>query len=321
MFARQAGVALVSVLLIVAITTVMTVTMIQEQHASIQITRGYLTRTQSSQYALGGEELARQILYEDFALGIGRDFIGEIWSDPDLHFEFEQGEVNIRIIDLQGLLNLNQLSDSGTKQENVKLWLRNLIASQGLDAGVIDRLQDWLDEDVGSRPGGAEDYEYLIYDPPYRAGNRPMSHKSELRLTGITEEHYRLLEPLLTALPTTFAQLNINSAPPLVLQSLSARLTLDVAESISSIREEQEGFESVEEFLQLPQLAGLGISADGLGVQSSFFEVRIVARYQDRYSYLTSLVHRDTTSGEQRILSRNFMRNLHPKNLKRQTDG
>ncbi len=318
---NQAGVALVSVLLIVAITTVMTVTMIQEQSASIQITRGYLTRSQSAQYALGGEELARQILYEDFALGFGRDFIGEAWSDPELHFEFDQGEVNLRIIDLQGLINLNQVDGSGTKQQIARLWLGNLVTSQGIDAGVLERLQDWLDEDVGSRAAGAEDYDYLIYEPPYRAGNGPMAHKSELGLTGITGEQYRLIEPLLTALPTTSSELNINSAPPIVLQSLSSRLTLDVAESIAMVREEQGGFETVKEFLQLPQLAGLGVSADGLGVQSSFFEARIIARYQDRYSYLTSLIHRDTTSGEQSVLSRNFMRNLHPQELGRKTDG
>ena len=299
----------------------MTVTMIKEQNASIQITRGYLARTQSSQYALGGEELARQILHEDFALGIGRDFIGETWSDPELHFEFEQGEVNVRIIDLQGLVNLNQASDSGAKQETAKLWLKNLLASQGFDASFLDRLLDWLDEDVGSRPGGAEDYEYLAYDPPYRTSNRSMLHASELRLTGVNEDQYRTIEPFLTALPTTLAKLNINSAPPLVLQSLSSRLTLDVAEGIAEVRKEQGGFESVGEFLQLPQLAGLGISAEGLGVQSSFFEARIVSRYQDRYSYLTSLIHRDTTSGEQSVLSRNFMRNLHLDKLIRQTDG
>ena len=317
----QTGVALVSVLLIVAISTVMAVAMIQEQQASIQITRGYLSRTQSFQYALGGEELARQILYEDFALGTSRDFIGETWSDPELHFEFEEGEVNLRITDLQGLVNLNALVDGGSSQAIAKQRLLNLIAAQGGDTSTVDRLQDWIDEDTGSRPAGAEDFDYLMFDPPYRAGNRPMAHASEARLTGITDEQYRLIEPVLTALPTATSRLNVNSAPALVLQSLSPQLTLDVAESIAEGRFEQEGFESVEEFLQLPQLAGLGMSADGLGVQSAFFEVRVIARSQDRYSYLTSLIHRDTISGEQSVLSRNFMRNFQPENISKQTDG
>ena len=317
----QAGVALVSVLLIVAIATVMAVTMIQEQHASVQITRGYLSRTQSNQYALGGEELARQILYEDFELGTSRDFIGETWSDPTMHFEFEQGEVNLRIIDLQGLVNLNGVFNAATSQEIAKSRLKNLIASQGLDLNLVDRLQDWLDEDAGSLAAGAEDFDYLLLKPPYRAGNRPMAHVSELRLTGIIDEQYRLIEPVLTALPTIDARLNVNSAPALVLQSLSPELTLGVAEIITAVRDEQEGFESVEEFLRQPQLAGLGISADGLGVQSAFFEVRIVARYQDRYSYLTSLIHRDSISGAQSVLSRNFMRNLRPEKVSSQADG
>ena len=317
----QAGVALVSVLLIVAMATVMAVSMIQEQHASIQITRGYLSRSQAGQYALGGEELARQILHEDFALGNGVDYIGEAWSDPGLHFEFEDGEVNLHLTDLQGLININGIGDKGGAQALSKQRLMNLLAAQAGDSGVIDRLQDWIDKDTGSRPSGAEDFDYLVFDPPYRAGNGPMAHASEVRLLGIADEQYRLVEPALTALPASGLRLNVNTAPAIVLQSLSPQLTLDVAESIAAIRIEEEGFDSVDAFLQLPQLAGLGISADGLGVQSAFFEVRVIARYQDRYSYLTSLVHREITTGEQRVLLRNFMRDFKPGNSGKQSDG
>jgi len=86
---RQQGVALVSVLLIVAIATVMAVTMVREQQSAIPTARGYLARGQAMQYALGGEELARQILYEDFAEGTGRDHLTEVWANPELQFEFE----------------------------------------------------------------------------------------------------------------------------------------------------------------------------------------------------------------------------------------
>ena len=49
---KQSGVALVTVLLVVAIATVMAVSMVQEQQGSIHITRGFLSRGQAGQYAL-----------------------------------------------------------------------------------------------------------------------------------------------------------------------------------------------------------------------------------------------------------------------------
>ena len=54
---KQSGVALVTVLLVVAIATVMAVSMVQEQQGSIHITRGFLSRGQAGQYALGVRSL------------------------------------------------------------------------------------------------------------------------------------------------------------------------------------------------------------------------------------------------------------------------
>lgn len=318
---QQMGVALVSVLLVVAIGTVMAVTMIQEQQASIQATRGFLSRTQANQYALGGEELARQILFEDFTQENKTDHLAEVWADPELHFEFEEGEVNLRITDLQGLININNLGERGDFQSIARRRMLDLLAANGGDAAVVDRVQDWIDADTIMRTAGAEDFDYLVFDPPYRAGNGLVAHESEIRLTELPVEQYQLIQQAITALPTENTRLNINTASPVVMQSLSSSLPIEVAESIAQTRDEQEGFETVQEFLQLPQLAGLGISADALGVQSSFFEIRVIARFQDRFSYVTSLVHRDSTSGKMSVLARSFMRNIQPANAGESRNG
>ena len=63
---RQGGVALISVLLIVVIATVLGVAMTREQNYAITRARLFLEQTRVHQYALGGEELARQILHADF---------------------------------------------------------------------------------------------------------------------------------------------------------------------------------------------------------------------------------------------------------------
>jgi len=306
----QGGIALVSVLLVVAIATVMAVAMVQEQQASTQAARSLLSRGQATQYALGGEELARQILYEDFLQGNGIDHLRETWADPELHFEFVEGEINLQITDLQGLFNLNGLSPRNSRQAIVRQRLLNLVAAEGGDISIADRLQDWIDADISARASGAEDYNYLGFEPPYRTGNTPMQDPSETVLVGMTPEQYFLFGEVMSALPRLDAALNINTAPAEVLMSLSPSLTPEIAEVIAGNRDLQEGFETVEAFLQQPELAGLGVAREGLGVQSSFFSVQVIARYQDRFNYLSSVIHRNASNGEMHVISRDFSRKM-----------
>ena len=65
-----------------------------------------------------------------------------------------------------------------------------------------------------------------------------------------------------------------------------------------------EGFESVEQFLQQPELAGLAVKPGGLGVQSSFFKVNTKARFGTQIVFLTSFVFRDATTGKMTVYQR-----------------
>ena len=313
MNAKQSGVALVTVLLVVAIATVMAVSMVQEQQGSIHITRGFLSRGQAGQYALGGEELARQILHEDHAEGDSRDYLTETWASPDLHFEFEEGEVNLQITDLQGLFNVNSLSSENALTGVARQRLVNLLSAVGADPLLTDRIQDWIDVDTSARPAGAEDFEYLVYEPPYRTGNAMVQDVSELGLLGLEPETLQQVIPFFTALPDSRTLVNVNTASPYILQALAPELSFESATVLVQRREEQEeGFETIEEFLQIPELAGVGVVTDGLGVQSSFFEVRTIARYQERFSYLTSILHRNPLDGSIRVIYRDFSKNFRP---------
>lgn len=312
MMARQAGVALVSVLLVVAIATVLAVSMIQEQQASISVTRGFLGRGQAAQYALGGEELARQILHEDFELQTGVDHRGELWAADDLAFEFEDGEVTLQITDLQGLLNLNALSNESTLQQVAGKRFVNLLSAAGADPVFVEHIRDWIDVDSAAQPGGAEDFEYLIFEPPYRAGNGPMWDASEIDLLSVPPEIRASIAPYVTALPDIRLAININTAPAAVLQTLASGLSFEAAESLAERAIDEEGFKDLQAFMQAPELAGLGIDAQGLGVQSIFFEIRTIARYQDRFSYLTSIVHRNPVDGSMRVISRDFSKTFRP---------
>ncbi len=310
---RENGVALITILLVVVIATVLGVAMVRDQNMMILKARNFFNQSQARQYALGGEELARQILWQDFQEDLKKDHLLEDWAEQEMQFDFEDGEVRIQIDDMQGRLNVNSLASSSPSGAQARVRFINLFAEVGIDLVYVDRIADWIDADTNVRPMGAEDFEYLGLDRPYRTGGQMMVDITELRLLlDMDREIYQQLLPYVTALPDPETELNINTAEAIVLQTVSRELQLEVAQQLAVIRDETEGFNTVNEFLQLPELAGMGISAQGLGVQSAFFRVRSTAIFQERFSYLTSIVQRDLIDGSTTVIYRNYSKKILP---------
>ncbi len=313
---RQRGVALISVLLVVVIATVLSVSMIRHQNLTIHKARNVSNHSQAKQYAIGGEELARQILWQDTDSSPEVDHLQESWAEGDLVFEFENGEVSVQIEDLQGRFNINSLMMLGNAGRQAQVRFVQLLQHVGLDTMFMDRAIDWMDGDIATRPLGAEDYAYLGLERPYRTASQLIVDTTELRLLlDMDAESFDLLLPFISALPYPSAPLNVNTAPPEVLQTVSDRLSRDMSNDLIIERDNQEGYQSVTEFLQSSYVAGLGIAATGLGVQSKFFEIRIRARYFERNAYLTSIVERND-DGSMRVIYRNFARKVFPESVK-----
>ncbi|MEJ6591818.1 MAG: type II secretion system minor pseudopilin GspK [SAR86 cluster bacterium] len=309
----QTGVALISVLLIVVIATVLGVAMTREQNYAITRARLFLEQTRVHQYALGGEELARQILHADFKDAPLKDYLGEDWAQQNLQFEFEDGAVELRIEDLQGRFNLNSLVEHAGGNNMARLRFTNLLNQQGIDPAVADRLIDWLDSNQTVSALGAEDYDYLGLDKPYRTSGHALADASELSLLlDMDPASLARLMPLVTALPDPRATLNLNTAKPPVLQALVADLTPEVVDSLALSRQDKEGYDNVQTFLQDELLAGYRVPLEGIGVTSSFFQVSIRARYQGRFGYLTSIIQRDVSDGTLRVIYRDIGKKVYP---------
>jgi len=302
---REQGAALMIVLLVVTIATVLSVAIAKNQFRAIATGSNQLDRLQAYFYARGGEEYARQLLHKDFIDRPGQDDLSEPWAAPDLRFEFEFGEVEIVIEDLQGLFNLNEFV-VGQKANTVLQQKLSLMTAQiGLDPSWLDELRDFTDLDGETSPAGAEDYFYLGLEKPYRTSGQPLYDLSEIRLLrSMTDDGFNRLRSVMSVLPAAVAPLNVNTASPLVLQAMATDLTLDQAQSLTETRLTLEGFESVQQFLQQPELAGLSLKPDGLGVQSNFFQAKIRARYGEQIVFLTSLLFRDGSTGELTVYQR-----------------
>ncbi|MGO1462230.1 MAG: type II secretion system minor pseudopilin GspK [Marinobacter sp.] len=297
---KQQGVALIMVLLAMAMVVMLASGMTQQQSVRVFKAGHYLAQQQGRSIALGAEAFARQILMRDFEedkeANLMVDSLDEFWAMNAAILPLDaNGVVEVQIDDRGGRINLNDLvSTNGQVDPIMKDRLTRLLVALNITGVSVDALVDWIDpNDQTISAYGAEDSQYLMADPGFRAANQPFVSVSELRLIeGMTEEIYVALRPHVAALPISGSGINVNTATAEVLMSLHEELTTAQAASILEKREE-ERFESLQDFLALPEFAGLGLKPIGLGLQTRFFEVVSRITYDNRVVNMVSTVFRN----------------------------
>lgn len=323
---HQRGVALIIVLMAFALGSILASGMLTRQNIMIQGATTYLAQNKARALGFGAEAFARQFLTRDLEdsgnpqgnqgqgndtdesgnmTRAGVDHAKEDWARAALALPVEQGVIEAQINDLRGQFNLNALMNAdGSVNERQRARFERLLLALDIRNVSPDTLIDWMDADnQRSGGGGAEDGDYMLMDPPYRAADQPFVSVTELRLLdGITQKAYQRLRPHVTVLPTRDGTINVNFATTAVIRSLHERITRGQAESVyERIRETP--VETVEDFLALPEFAGLGLKPEGLGVSTDFFEIAVRVSVSGTVYRLVSKVQR-TQAGEVRVLSR-----------------
>lgn len=303
----QRGMALITVLLVVAVVTVVCAGIIARQQLSIRSSANQLHVRQAWHYALGGEVLAKAILRRDLQQGDPRapvDHLGEPWAVPQAPFALDEGgELLLRISDPSGRFNLNSLVRQGQVNEAALAQFRRLLINLQIQPPYAERLVDWLDVDQEPSGGqGAEDNQYLLLKPAYRAANRRLADVSELRLVlEMNDGDYQRLLPFVTALPAD-ATLNVNTASAWVLASLADGISLGTAQGLVAARGGL-GYPDIPSFLA--QLPGLRIQSQALAVGSQYFQATSEVTVGDRRQVLRSTLQR-THDGKVYVLARDL---------------
>jgi len=225
----QRGVALIMAILIVALATILAVSVTSDGYMDQRRTGMALSIDQAYEAALGGEAEAAEALEIDYQSKAGQDVDGlfEDWARSVVLPIEDYGELRGNLEDLQGRFNLNNLVNSnGTANQVARDQLTTLLESLNIDnrwAGIIG---DWIDADNNPDTlAGAEDSIYSLRTPAYLTANRPILHTSELlslvdgsgKPFGIN--NYLTLEPFVAALPIG-TPLNVCTARGKVLDSL-----------------------------------------------------------------------------------------------------
>ncbi len=302
---KQRGVALITVLMVFFFASTIAVTMVSRQYLDIRRTANLADSLQAAANARGVEAFVLQLLKDDLRENPEVDHRSEAWAQQERIFEVDHGEVIFTVEDLNRRINLNNLANDPDQVTLRRLQL--LLTRLELPAEIADAIRDWIDDDQESTGfAGAEDNEYLLLDPPYRAANAAIRDISELRLVrGVDAQAYERLRPYVTALPAG-AEINVNTAESFVLQSLSQELGPLEAEQIDQTRMGTPYMEVAKDFVS-QQFVPASVNINGLTVKSEFFLVRIESRFGDRRATLESTVQR-AEDGSCRVLFRNLAR-------------
>lgn len=308
MIIRQSGVALITVMLILALATVTAVSMASRQNIDTHRSANTLNYEQAYQYILAGEDFSKQTLIDHFANNlttlVTQDNI-DLWT-VGVGFDIEGGAISGKINDLQSLFNINSLVDSSGVANQLQMErFRNLLANippippgnRTISVNIVEAIVDWIDR--GQIPlgvNGVEDDVYMGYEKPYRTADQPMSDISELLLiNGIDQEIYNVLLEYVCVLKNVNTNINVNTASAIVISSLNNNITLNQATRLINNRP-GDGFASVAVFLNDPIFSGLNINASGLSVTSEYFRLKTVAQVGKANLRFTSQLHRSVNA-------------------------
>lgn len=304
MIRTHRGIALISILLVVVLFSALAFQLYSHQTMVTAQTRIGLNANQARYSLMASEALAQELLYVDWLDEDGRtrDDMAEPWAQTLTTIQTVSGDVNVQIVDQSGRLNLNALTGASSK-ESTKAF-SYILNRVGLSLELVPMWRDWIDADDQRYHvdgyQGREELDWLGSQTPFRTPNRLAADLSEIKVFApIESDVYKELTQLVTVLPTTLLKINVNTAHPEVLNSL-----LPPGSSKMSVRGGIRNFGSVEAFVDLN--SGFSEVSSNLSVRSDFFEVRATLQGTDLRLDMTSLIYRDSMTGECRVYSRDF---------------
>lgn len=298
----QHGVALLTILVMVALATILAATIAKRQSNTAENT-GYLMRQdQSLLYAKSAEAFFSELLIQDSDNGSSIDHLQENWAKPMPPFPVEDGAVSGRLLDESGKFNLNNLVKSdGKVDEAAKRWFEKLLQRVGLPAELSQAVIDWQDSDDETTGAmGAESNYYQGLNPAYLASNTMFHSVDELKLVkGFEGRNYDLIKPYVTALPEQ-TKLNMNTASALLLASIDPRVDVNALDQeLKAKLSNLTYFNNVDDLWKLNAFSGIEDQAKNdvaglLDSKSNYFTAQIVVVLSERKRQFTSsMVRKD----------------------------
>ena len=302
---QQQGIALITILVMVALATILAATIAKRQANTADNTAYLMRQNQSLLYAKSAEAFFSELLVDDANNAGAIDHLQENWAKPMPAFPVEDGFVSGTLQDESGKFNLNSLvNDEGVPNPQAKLWFEKLLLRVGLPEKLSEAVIDWQDADEEiSGTMGAENSYYQGLPQGYLAANSKFHNVEELKLVrGFEDQKYLQIVDYVSALPASDSKVNVNTAPAMLLASLDPKLDINAVEQALQKRQANlEHFSNIndlwatEPFKQVSPDVQSQVNAL-LGVQSNYFKAKIEVLLSERKRQFSSdLVRKDKT--------------------------
>ncbi len=308
--APHKGIALLTALIVLAITSALAYALSADTGLSIRRTAGSAAQEQAREISAATEALAASLLREAVEDTTASVHGAQRWARPYGPVEIIPGYLmEARLIDLQGRFNLNSLVNAdGRPNELARRTLERLLQNLQLEPQWAPRIIDWIDADDQPLDGGTEVSHYSALAPGYRPANRIITSTTELlSLDGFDLDRYRRLEPHIAALPRD-AGLNLCNATGPLLDALTGEQQW--SESAEALQRNRESgcFPRLEVLRN--SLADAGEfdalrSALNIGERSRYFGLfGYVSSGRSGYTSFSLLRHEGPGAGQIRVLLR-----------------
>lgn len=315
----QKGVALLTVLLVVAIITVLAASMIGRMEYHVLRSQNIKQNEQAYWLVRSAESYAISAISTLIGNEDGVISLDQAWNEP-FSFPVEGGLIEAEIQDATACFNLNsviggqpeqnQTPTAASDQMSTELAaFRRLLALAipALDSftadTIRDSLADWIDEDEVFRDYGAESSEYEGLIPAYRTADQPLAWISELRLLkGMTPAILERLLPLVCVIPNNpNLRININTLDEDSAVLLAALMGLSRAEAQSLLQQRPVGgFSDTESVFNDPVVQDANLSTQQkqwFKVDSEYFTIRTQATFGNATFFQTSILNINASGG------------------------
>lgn len=267
---NERGAALLTVLLLVAVMSVIAATALERVTLATRLTANVGIQAQARAYADAAEAIARLRIADLVAAQPGKTTLAGGWLGTPQQLPVPGGTATARVTDSGNCFNLNSVVQ-GADAADLKVrpvgisqfqaLMKTLAVDPRQAQFIATSLADWIDSDSVPLPGGGEDEVYLRLPQPYRTSNRLMTDPSELRaVQGVTPALYSLLRPWVCALPVSeLSPINVNTLLPQ--QAPLLAMLLDGKASVEQARQwlaqrPMDGYGGVPAFWAVPSRAG-----------------------------------------------------------------
>jgi len=312
---KQTGVALLTVMLILAVMVVVAAQFSQRLQLDLARANNLQQSMRGNWLLMGAEAFAMKVIKQDLE-DDDRVHLGQYWATEGMVFPVEDSLIKGRIIDMQACFNLNALGQpnrrDGQPPKVVDQFI-GLLVALGVDAysaeQITDATRDWIDADTIPQPQGAEDSVYEGLNPPYLPANMPMVDRSEFRAVyGVSAAIYRRVEPFICALPESNLAVNVNTIALDQPQLLEALFYPDLdntgAQQVLNDRPD-EGYRVLDEMMTHPALSGIPLTQTGLkqtlALRSNYFKAQLLVENEQGQAQMSSVFKRSGTSDLQVI--------------------